>query len=131
MKNKILILIAALLPCAAFCAPPGPQIPGGVLVTSAAYEASHVIKAAPGTLITVFGYNSGGAQFIQVHDATALPADTGVPKITFAVAAASNFYLDVPATGMDFGTGIVVCNSTTGPTKTIGSANCWFVAIYR
>lgn len=110
----------------------GAALAGASLVTSAAYEASHVLKATPGTLISLVGYNSkASAQFIQLHDAAALPADTAVPKYTFTVPAQSNFSLDIPISGAPFTTGIVVCNSSTGPTKTIGSADCYFSAVVK
>lgn len=98
-------------------------------IDSAAYENSHIIKAAPGNLLSLYGYSSlAGAQFIQVFDAIAVPADTAVPKLLFGLAAAGNFNFPLPIYGRAFTTGIVVCNSTTGPTKTIGAANCWFDA---
>lgn len=98
---------------------------------SVAYQSSRVIKALGGTLVSLVGYNSGSAQFIQLHDAASLPADAAVPVYTFTVPATSNFSIDVPITGIPFGTGIVACNSSTGPTKTIGSADCWFTAVYK
>lgn len=105
---------------------------GASLVSSTAASASLVIKASPGTLISLVGYNAKtSAQFIQVHNATALPGDTAVPIYTFTVPASSNFSLDIPLTGSPFTTGIVVCNSSTYATKTLGSADCWFTAVFK
>lgn len=99
---------------------------------SVAYVASQIIKAAPGMLYRLVGYNSKGtAQFIQLHDAAALPADAAVPKEVITVATVGNFAIDFGPYGRKFTAGIVVCNSSTGPTKTIGSADCWFSAQYK
>lgn len=100
-------------------------------ISSSAYEVSHIIKASAGNLYTITGYNSKTtSQFIQVHNTTTVPADTAVPIYTFTVSPQSNFSLDFGTLGDQFSTGIVVCNSSTGPTKTIGSADCWFVVRY-
>lgn len=100
-------------------------------VDTSAYAASLVIKASAGKLFTVTGYSSKtSSQFVQLHDASSLPADTAVPKIIFTVPASSNFSFDLSKWGRYFSTGIVVCNSSTGPTKTIGSADCWFSVTY-
>ena len=93
---------------------------------SVAYEASRIIKVGNGILYGISGYNSGAAQFLQLHDSATLPADTAVPALPISIPAAGNFSIDFGMYGMKFGAGIVVCNSTTGPTKTIGAANCWF-----
>lgn len=103
------------------------------LAKSVAYETNRVVKASAGTLFAIWGYNSSAsAQFIQVHNTATLPADTAIPIITFNVAAGANFFFDLSgAQGVICSTGITLCNSSTGPTKTIGSANVWFNAIYK
>lgn len=99
--------------------------------STTAYATSLVVKATGGILYGLQGYNSkASAQFIQIHDAASLPADAQVPVITITVAATSNFTLDFGVYGRKFTNGIVICNSSTGPTKTIGSADVWVDAQY-
>ena len=99
---------------------------------SVAYEASAIVKATPGTIFSVTGYNSKtSAQFIQLHDSATLPANTAIPKIVFTVPASSNFFYDFGEIGRQCSAGIVLCNSSTGPTKTIGSADCFFNIQYN
>lgn len=100
--------------------------------TTTAYVTNLVIKAGAGNLFAITGYNSKtSGQFIQVHDTASLPADAAVPKLIWWVPAQSNFSLDFGGKGRYFGTGITICNSSTGPTKTIGAADCWFDALYK
>lgn len=101
------------------------------LGNSTAYAASLVIKAAAGRLYGLSGHNSlASAQFIQVHNSASLPADTAVPIAIKSVAASSSFEFNFGPLGIALSTGIVVCNSSTGPTKTIGAADCYFTASY-
>lgn len=92
-------------------------------VHSNAYEASRVIKTGPGLLYGFEIYNSKGtAQFVQVFDAATLPADGAIPACIFTAAATANLPVQwIPPRA--FYVGCVICNSSTGPTKTIGSAD--------
>ena len=97
-----------------------------------AYEASRVLKDSAGTLLCLTGYNSKtSSQFIQIFDARTLPANGAAPIATFIVEATSNFSYSVPMPGLQCRFGITVSNSSTGPTKTIGAADCYFTAVIR
>ena len=128
MKKLLSVLLLVLVfNCAAIAA----DDPGTVTKTTA-YANSLVLKSSPGFLTSLVGYNSKtSAQFIQVFNATSVPADGTAPVYTFTVPASSNFSLDIPVAGARFTTGIVVTNSSTGPTKTIGAADCWFTGVVR
>ena len=98
--------------------------------TTTALATSLVVKAVRGTLYGLTGYNNrSSSQFIQIHDAASLPADTAVPDIVFTVPATTSFSLNYDE-GREFQIGIVISNSSTAATKTIGSADCWFDVEY-
>lgn len=102
-----------------------------VNATTTANAASLIAKAGAGILYGLTGYNAKtSTQFIQLHDSATVPADTAVPKVVFAVPASSNFSLDYGEYGKSFASGIVICNSSTEATKTLGSADCWFDVQY-
>lgn len=95
--------------------------------TTTSYAASLIIADRESTVYGLSGYNSkASAQFIQLHDSSTLPADAAIPSVILTVPATSNFSIDFGIHGRPFNNGIVICNSSTGPTKTIGSADCWF-----
>lgn len=99
--------------------------------SSVAYVASQIVKAAPGTLYRLQVYSSlGSAQWIQLHNSATLPADAAVPVAIFKIATVADITISYADIGRYFSAGIVVCNSTTGPAKTIGAADCWFDAQY-
>lgn len=94
---------------------------------SVAYENSAVVKAAPGVVHRISGYSSdANPVWIQIHDAAAVPADAAVPKLILCVGAGENFDIDLSIIGRYCATGIVICNSSTGPAKTVGGATTWF-----
>lgn len=94
--------------------------------TSTAYENSRVASSAPARLCGITIYNSSGStQFIQFHDAASLPANGAVPKFYIEIPTASSRMIEY-LRPRSFDVGIVVCNSSTATTKTIGSADCWF-----
>ncbi len=98
--------------------------PANVFVT--AYAASKILSATPKTLCSLTITNSKvTGQFIQLHNSATLPADTAVPEWTGYIGPLTTLMLEW-SKGRYFSTGCVVCNSSTGPTKTIGSADCWF-----
>ena len=97
---------------------------------SNAYGAFLSVLSGPGLLYGFAVYNSNAAtQFIQLHDSEVLPPDGAVPVMFWPVATVSTFSLGY-LPGRSFQRGIVLCNSSTGPTKTIGAADCFFDAQY-
>jgi hypothetical protein len=91
--------------------------------------ASIIVHTSPALLIG-FTVSSVAAQFIQVFDALALPADTAVPTLSFAVAATNHLAVNYALAPRGFRNGIVICNSSTQHAKTIGSADCIFDVQY-
>lgn len=104
----------------------------GTTVFTTAVAASKILKSSAGTLISLTVSNAkASAQFVQIFDSATLPADATVPMASYKVPAGDARSFDVPITGMAFANGIVACNSSTQATKTIGSADCIFLAVVR
>lgn len=98
--------------------------------TSPRLQASCVVKTGPGILYGVTITNTKAtAQFFQLFDAATLPADGAVPLLAKSITASDAVGFNwLP--GRTFLVGIIVCNSSTQSTKTIGSADCIFDCQY-
>lgn len=99
-------------------------------INTSALASSLIVKASAGRLYRVKVHNNlAGTQFIQIHDAASVPANGAVPEIIYLAPASTSFEIPIPE-GMSFTTGIVITNSSTAATKTLGAADCWFQAIF-
>jgi hypothetical protein len=95
------------------------------------YENARQVKGGPGYLFGFTVYNSkGSGQFIQWHDSAVLPAEGAVPEGFMDIATVIAKSVQWLPLGRSFLRGIYLVNSSTGPTKTIGSADCFFDAQY-
>lgn len=99
---------------------------------SKAYEKAAYAKTGAGVLFGFSGYTTlSSGQWIHIHDSAGVPNDGAIPKIILWVPAAGNFSADFGIYGRDFSLGLVICNSTTGPTKTAGAADTWFNTAHK
>ena len=94
---------------------------------SQALASSLIVCTGPAyvTSLTVANTNAA-AQYIQLHDASTVPADTAIPSTVFTASASSDKIVSYSLPGRYFTTGVVICNSSTAATKTLGSADCFF-----
>ena len=93
-------------------------------------ENSCVVKTGDGILYGLTVTNTkASAQFVLMFEGRTLPADTTVPIIAKSVpandAVGFNWF-----PGRAFSSGLILCNSSTNATKTIGSADCLFDVQY-
>lgn len=96
-----------------------------------AAAASLIIKASAGKLFKLWIVNNAGsAQFYQIFNSATLPADGVAPVHVIRIPTLDYREIDFSEYGDYFSTGIVVCNSSTMATKTIGAADSWFSALY-
>jgi hypothetical protein len=88
----------------------------------------------PGNIVvagwTVYS-TKASSQFLNVFDANTVPADASVPLFSWPLAANNGVGFAFPGNGRRFKTGLVLCNSSTDATKTIGSADCFFDVQYN
>lgn len=99
--------------------------------TTPALAASLIVKKNQAKLYGLTITNTkASSQFVQVFDAASLPADGTVPLFSLTVATGQSAGLYYGSVGRSFEQGIVVCNSSTQGSKTIGSADCLFDVQY-
>lgn len=87
------------------------------------------IPGGQARLHRVTATNTNAAQrFIQIFDATSLPSNGATPLITFPLATTASTIppLDLGVYGRVFQNGIVIANSSTEATLTLGSADSFF-----
>lgn len=96
-----------------------------------ALAASWIPFEGQGRLIgfTVTNTNAS-AQFVLMFNASSLPADNAVPILGASVPGAGTLSLNWGPDGRWFTIGLVLCNSSTQGTKTIGVADCLFDVQY-
>lgn len=96
--------------------------------TMATATNSIVAKAAAGTL---FGFTVWSAasvtQYIHVYDASGIPANGATPNVPpFPISASQNLSVGFGPNGRKMDKGIVIGNSTTPVSKTLGASDCVF-----
>lgn len=109
--------------------PPPYRVPANA--TSPALASS--IVATTG-VCRLFGFTATStnvaAQFVLVFDALTVPSNNAVPLFAVNVAAASPASVYFGSVGRSFDRGIVICNSTTQGTLTLGAADTLFDVQY-
>lgn len=95
--------------------------------SSLVFEASRVVKVTAGILFGLTVYNSAAVpQFIQLHDSATVPGAGAIPSTVLFIPAGVSQSFEFGVHGRAFNIGIVVCNSSTAPTRTAGAADCFF-----
>lgn len=87
--------------------------------------ANSLIAATSAINITsIVVYNSGPAQWIKVYNRATAPASDTDPDYIFKLDQDQTLNLFGGIDVIKFSTGLVIANSTTGPTYTAGAADC-------
>lgn len=91
---------------------------------------SAVVKTGPGTFYSITMTNTNAAaRFLQAFDASVLPADGAVPLFSRSIPITDSITITWTV-GFTFNVGLVVCNSTTSGSKTIGAADALFAVTF-
>jgi hypothetical protein len=122
-----------VLVCLAACAVGGPCAlayePGIVPTVSTAAEASHLIKAAPGNLYSLYVTTGTSAGYVMTFNAAAAPPDGAVTPVE-CVAAPADSTVSVSFDGPPdiYSVGIVAVFSSTGCFTKTASPTAFFKA---
>ena len=98
-------------------------------IKTARYEAaaavkSAVISAVPATLVDIQVENvTAAVKYVQLFNATAVPADTAVPTMCFAIPASGTLNISLNGVPERFDTGICIASSSTQATKTLSATS--------
>jgi hypothetical protein len=96
-----------------------------------ALSSSIVAMVGSGRLVGFSVSNTkASAQFFQLFDLGALPADGAIPVLSIDIATVVAKSVNFGPDGRWMTRGIVICNSSTQGSKTIGSADCLFDVQY-
>lgn len=105
------------------------ELPSTRTYGNTSYVPYRVISKGPVKLYAIIGYNNGPAQFVMIFNKTNAPPTNGMTGVfSFPVAASNYFSFDLSYYGANLDA-VVVCNSTTAQTNTLGSTNCTFQGI--
>ena len=109
-------------------APVTPRYPNS---TSGQLENSRVVNSGATQLYGFAGVNTkASTQFILAFNRASIPANGAVPDVVLNAPASDNFWISWAPAWRNFSEGVVLCNSSTAATLTIGVADCWFDAQY-
>ncbi len=121
--------LACLLSGVAFVPRAWAYEPGIAPVVSAVAEASHLIKAAPGNLYSLYVTTGATAGYVMTFNADAAPADGAVTPVECVVAPAdSTISISFDGPPDIYSVGIVAVFSTTGCFIKTASATAFFKA---
>ena len=126
MKKLILILFMFLAAVAAESQTVATRVVGDSTATN-----SFIATKTKGTKVFLLTGYSATSQYIMVFSTNAIPAN-GIKAALgpFPISAGQFYSIDFGAYGADLD-GVVICNSTTANTLTIGAADTTFQAILR
>jgi hypothetical protein len=120
---------ACLLACVVCASHARAYEPGIVPVVSTVAEASHLIKAAPGNLYSLYVTTAATAGYLMTFNADAAPADGAVTPVE-CVLAPANSTISISFDGPPdiYSTGIVAVFSATGCFLKTASPTAFFKA---